>query len=68
MQVAPRFYCLVEPAGQWTVWDSFQEKPASLGGCLLTGREEQRAEAACGVLNRIHKTCPMPGYAAYPIS
>lgn len=68
MLLAPRFICLVEPSGKWTVWDTLKDVPASLGGCQLTGREEQRAQAACNVLNRIDRTCPMPGYASYSLS
>ncbi len=61
MPVGPRYLCLLEPCGTWTVWDTLARKPASLGGVALVGREEQRAQAACGVLNRIHKACPLPG-------
>jgi len=36
------------------VWDNHKGAPASLGGCVLRGREKFRAEAACNVLKRIY--------------
>ena len=50
-----RFSCLEEPDGTWSVWDSATDRPASLGGLELSGREEWQARAAFDVLNRIYK-------------
>jgi hypothetical protein len=55
MQIgASRFKCLPEPSGTWMVWDCKTERPAELGGCVLRGRSEERARAACGILRRIY--------------
>jgi hypothetical protein len=52
---APRFRCLPEPSGTWMVWDDMTGAPASLGGCALEGRNEDRARAACEILKRIYQ-------------
>ena len=52
---APRFNCLREPSGPWMVWDNATGRPAALGGCLLKGRSEDRARAACDILTRIYR-------------
>ena len=52
---APRFTCLREPSGTWMVWDNATGRPAALGGCLLKGRSEDRARAACDILTRIYR-------------
>jgi hypothetical protein len=50
----PRFTCVREPDGTWRVWDREKEAPATLAGKTLTGMNKYHAEAACGVLERIH--------------
>jgi hypothetical protein len=50
-----RFRCLPEPSGTWTVWDEVAGTPAALGGCVLKGRSEDRARAACEILKRIYR-------------
>jgi hypothetical protein len=50
---APRFTCIREKDGSWTVWDTKLEEPALLGGQMLINRSEPRAEVACSILNRI---------------
>ena len=50
----PRFKCLPDLSGTWMVWDNKTERPAELGGCVLHGRIEERARAACGILTRIY--------------
>lgn len=52
----PRFFCKREPSGQWVVWDSVQNTPATLGGGPLRGREEIRARSACDILNAIYRS------------
>lgn len=52
----PRFFCKREPSGQWVVWDSIQNTPATLGGGPLGGREEIRARSACDILNAIYRS------------
>lgn len=52
----PRFFCKREPSGQWAVWDSVQNTPATLGGGPLRGREETRARSACKILNAIYRS------------
>ena len=52
---APRFNCLREPSGTWMVWDNATGRPAALGGCVLKGRSEDRARAACDILTRIYR-------------
>ncbi len=52
----PRFRCMLEPSGTWMVWDDMTGAPAALGGFVLTGRSEERARAACGVLKRIYRS------------
>jgi len=37
------------------VWDRDRVAPANLGGCILRGRPEERAKAACVILNQIYK-------------
>ena len=37
------------------VWDDIAGAPASLGGCVLEGRNEDRARAACEILKRIYQ-------------
>jgi hypothetical protein len=51
----PRFRCLPEPSGTWMVWDDVSGTPATLGDCLLNGRSEDRARAACEILKRIYQ-------------
>jgi len=55
MQPETRFTCMPEPFGNWMVWDKYTDAPAILGGCVLKGRSELRAQAACDVLVRIYK-------------
>ena len=50
-----RFCCVPEPSGTWTVWDRVTDAPAALGGCVLEGRGEDRARAACEILKRIYR-------------
>ena len=50
-----RFRCLREPSGTWMVWDNVTGGPATLGGCVLKGRSEHRARAACDILTRIYR-------------
>jgi hypothetical protein len=50
-----RFYCVPEPSGTWMVWDNQMSAPATLGGCVLKGRSEDRARAACEILKRIYR-------------
>ena len=49
-----RFECRPEPAGTWMVWDTVRKAPAKLGGCVLSGREATRAEAARAILTKIY--------------
>jgi hypothetical protein len=49
-----RFECRPEPAGTWMVWDMVKNAPANLGGCILRGREQHRAEAARAILTKIY--------------
>ena len=56
MEESPgRFSCLLEPTGDWTVWDEVTGEPANLGGKMLIGCTRERAESACDVLARIYK-------------
>jgi len=56
MEESPgRFSCLLEPTGDWTVWDEVTGEPANLGGKILIGCTRERAESACDVLARIYK-------------
>ena len=55
MEPHDRFTCMPEPTGTWMVWDRSTEAPATLGGCVLKGRSEVRARAACDILARIYK-------------
>ena len=50
-----RFCCVPEPSGTWTVWDRVTGAPATLGGCVLEARSEDRARAACEILKRIYR-------------
>ena len=50
-----RFRCLPEPSGTWMVWDEATGAVATLGGCALRGRSEERARAACEILKRIYR-------------
>lgn len=50
-----RFRCLPEPSGTWMVWDEATGAVATLGGCVLRGRSEERARAACEILKRIYR-------------
>ncbi|MEQ1954511.1 hypothetical protein [Mesorhizobium sp. CN2-181] len=52
----PRFFCKREPSGNWAVWDSVQNGPATLGGGPPRGREEIRARSACKILNAIYRS------------
>ena len=52
---APQFECRREMSGTWMVWDLTRNAVASLGGCALRGRTEERARAACEVLIQIYK-------------
>jgi len=52
---SPRFRCLQDPEGSWMVWDDKTSSPATLGGCVLRGRREGRARAACEILERIYR-------------
>ena len=54
-QLNHRFHCLREPSGTWMVWDNVTGRPATLGGCVLKGRSEHRARAACDILTRIYR-------------
>jgi len=49
-----RFRCVSESSGTWAVWDHELGAAASLGGCLLKGRSEESARAACDILRRIY--------------
>lgn len=51
---ALRFECRPEPSRTWTVWDTVRNAPANLGGCILKGRQQDRAQAACDILQRIY--------------
>ena len=55
----PRFRCLPDVSGRWTVWDDLTAGPAILGGLILKGRSEERATVACGILKRIYRTALM---------
>ena len=56
MEESPgRFSCLLEPTGDWTVWDEVTGEPANLGGKILIGCTRERAESARDVLTRIYK-------------
>ncbi len=50
----PRFQCMPESSGTWMVWDNEKGGPATLGGCVLGGRSEMRARAACEILTKIY--------------
>ena len=50
-----RFCCVPEQSGAWTVWDKVTGAPATLGGCVLQKRSEDRARAACEILKRIYR-------------
>ena len=54
-QLNHRFHCVHEPSGTWMVWDNVSGGPATLGGCVLKGRSEHRARAACDILTRIYR-------------
>lgn len=41
--------------GTWLVWDNDAGRPATLGGSIIAGRTQTRAEAAATVLNRIYQ-------------
>lgn len=52
MDKSPRYKCIEEADGMWTVWDTWRETPASLDGQLVR-KTLPRAQAACSILNRI---------------
>jgi hypothetical protein len=52
----PRFECLPEPTGTWMVWDNSRDALATLGDRPLSGRQKDRAQAACTVLANIHRS------------
>ena len=50
-----RYVVISEPSGSWTVWDERGNEPATLAGSVLSGLAKLRADAACGILNRIDR-------------
>jgi len=50
-----RFSCVAQTTGLWMVWDGTLRTIAKLGGPPLEGRSGERAEVACGVLERIYR-------------
>jgi len=48
-----RFVCIQARNGLWDVIDTTTSHAASLGGQELSGKPQQRAEAACTILNSI---------------
>lgn len=52
-QDRPRYSCIRDKIGTWTVWDAVLDAPAILDGQTLAGRTEIRAQAACSILDRI---------------
>lgn len=53
MTKIPRFRCVPEEGGTWTVWDDTLDVPARLDGKELVRLLLHRAEVACSILNRI---------------
>lgn len=49
-----RFECVMEPTDTWMVFDTETCMPASIGGCILTGCQYQKAESARLILERIY--------------
>lgn len=53
----PRFECRRDIGpDDWMVWDNVGNAAASLGGCMLRGRTEHRARAACDILTAIYRS------------
>jgi len=51
-----RYVVILEPVGNSAaVWDELMDEPAMLGGFVLIGLPKLKAEAACGILNRIDR-------------
>ncbi|MGB3389181.1 MAG: hypothetical protein WBA88_14465 [Pseudaminobacter sp.] len=51
-----RYSCVQADDGLWTVIDARTGRAASLAGKELSGKPQQRAEAARDVLNNIHES------------
>jgi hypothetical protein len=52
---SPRFHCLIERSGTWSVIDRETGLPASLDGRLVVGRTRMDAETVCRILETIYK-------------
>lgn len=50
----PRFDVICDPMNQWIVWDHVTESPASFGGQILDGLDEQEAGRLAEVMNELH--------------
>jgi hypothetical protein len=50
-----RFEIVLDPHDLWMVWDKDVEEPVVFSDQLLAGMSKSEAEAACDVLNNIHR-------------
>ncbi len=50
-QKPDQFECLLEPTGQWMVWDAVNGRPAQYMRNTLVGLPRDKALLMCGLLN-----------------
>ncbi|TCU13663.1 hypothetical protein [Rhizobium sullae] len=51
----PRFDVICDPMDRWIVWDHVTESPASFGGRILDGLDEQEASRLAEVMNELQR-------------
>lgn len=56
----PRFDVICDPMNHWIVWDHITESPASFGGQILDGLDEQEAGRLAKVMNELHASQQAP--------
>jgi len=52
-QQPDHFECLLEPTGQWMVWDAVNRRPAQYMRNMLIGLPREKALLMCGLLNKM---------------
>lgn len=60
-----RYVCVAQPDGFWMVWDNEKDHLASIGDKPLFGLSKLRAEASCGILQRIETGSMTPRTRPY---
>ncbi|UWU15474.1 hypothetical protein N2599_05580 [Rhizobium sullae] len=53
--VTPRYDLICDPLDRWIVWDHVTESPASFGGRILDGLDEQEASRLADVMNELQR-------------